>query len=393
MPHATIDKKNKPLQAMWAMKRKRIPGTGAISKYKARLNAHGGQQEEGVNYWDTYAPVVCWMSVRLMLILTLAEGLQSRSIDFTLAYPQADLDVDIFLELPHGFRLEGFDKKDFVLKLHKNLYGLKQAGYNWFEKLKAGMTQRGFKPCHSDPCVYTKQDIVVLVYVDDMLIFSRSMRKIKRFIHSLDNEYEYTDEGDIKSYLGIDLSVPSPGTYKLSQPHLTRNILASIGDNKLNACKEPATPKEILVREGEPMKTDWNYRSILGQLNYLTCSTRGELAFAVHQCARFAATPKLQHEKALKKILKYLVGALDEGLIISPDKALGLECYVDADFASGRCQETGTDPASVLSRTGYVIRLYGCPILWCSKLQTEIALSTTEAEYIALNQSMREVIL
>jgi hypothetical protein len=140
------------------------------------------------------------------------------------------------------------------------------------------------------------------------------------------------------------------------------------------------------------MKTDWNYRSILGQLNYLTCSTQGELAFAVHQCARFAATPKLQHEKALKKIIKYLSGTLDEGLIISPDKALGLECYVDADFAGGWCQETGTDPASVLSRTGYVIRLYGCPILWCSKLQTEIALSTTEAEYIALSQAMREVI-
>jgi hypothetical protein len=94
----------------------------------------------------------------------------------------------------------------------------------------------------------------------------------------------------------------------------------------------------------------------------------------------------------LKKILKYLAGKLDEGLIIPPDKALGLECYVNADFAGGWCQEPGTDPASVLSRTGCVIRLYGCPILWCSKLQTEIALSTTEAEYIALSQSMQEVI-
>jgi hypothetical protein len=125
---SSIDKKNKALKAVWAMKQKCLPGTGAILKYKARLNAHSGQQEEGVNYWDTYAPVVHWMSVRLMLILTLVEGLQSRSIDFTLAYSQADLDVDIFLELPHGFRLEGFDEKEFVLKLHKNLYAIKQAG-------------------------------------------------------------------------------------------------------------------------------------------------------------------------------------------------------------------------------------------------------------------------
>jgi hypothetical protein len=128
------------------------------------------------------------------------------------------------------------------------------------------------------------------------------MQKIERFIHSLDNEYEYTDEGDIKSYSGIDVSKPSPGSYKLSQPHLFRNILTSIGDMKLNSCKEPTTPKEIPVGEGEPMKTNWNYRSILGQLNYLTCSTRGKLAFSVHQCVQFAATPKLQHEKALKKI-------------------------------------------------------------------------------------------
>jgi hypothetical protein len=188
---SSIDCKNKPLQAGWAMKWKQLPGTGAISKYKACLNAHGGQQEEGVNCWDTYAPVVCWMSVRMMLILNfLAEGLQSRSIDFTLAYPQAGLNVNIFLELPHCFRLKGFDKKDFVRKLHKNLYGLKQAGYNWFEKLRGGMEQRGFTPYHSDPCVYTKQELVVLVYVDNLLIFLRSMRKIERFIHSLDNKYE-----------------------------------------------------------------------------------------------------------------------------------------------------------------------------------------------------------
>jgi hypothetical protein len=272
LPRSAIDPKNKPLHTVWAMKQKRVPGTGAISKYEARLKAHRGQQEAGVNYWDTYAPVVQWMSVRLMLILTLAEKLQSRSIDFTLAYPQADLDVDIFLELPHGFQLPaGVNKKDYVLKLNKNLYGLKQAGFNWYEKLKKGMETRGFKTCLSDPCVYTKPGIVVLVYVDDMLIFARSMKKLETFIQSLEGEYELTDDGDsIKAYLGIDVSEPAPGTFKLSQPHLIQNILLSVGDIKLNSYKEPAQPKEIMVHEGEPRKTDWNYRSIVGQLNYLT---------------------------------------------------------------------------------------------------------------------------
>jgi hypothetical protein len=173
LPRTAIDLKNKPLQAVWAMKCKHIPGSSLISKYKARLNAHGGQQEEGVNYWDTYALAVQWMSIQIMLVLTLAEKLHSCSIDFTLAYPQANLDVDIYLKLPMGFRLKGgFDKELYVLKLNKNLYRLKQVGYNWYEKLKGEMIARGFTMCQSDPCIYTKDNIVVLVYVDDMLIFS-----------------------------------------------------------------------------------------------------------------------------------------------------------------------------------------------------------------------------
>jgi hypothetical protein len=193
-----IDPKNKPLQTAWALKQKQIPGTGEISKYKACLNAYGGQQEAGVNYWDTYAPVVRWMSVQLMSVLTLANYTPNPSI---------------FLELRMGFRLHGHDKKDLVLKLHKNLYVLKQAGYNWYKKLKKGMTDRGYQLCPSDPCIYTKDGIVVLVYVDHMLIFSRSMLTMEKFMQSLDNEYDFTDEGDIKSYLGIDVSKPQEGTY------------------------------------------------------------------------------------------------------------------------------------------------------------------------------------
>jgi hypothetical protein len=159
-------------------------------------------------------------------------------------------------------------------------------------------------------------------------------------MRSLDKKYDYTNIGDIKSYLGINVSEPCEGTFKLPQPHLTQNVIQSIGDITLNTCKEPATPKEILVHEGEPRKMDWNYRSIVGHLNYLTGSSRGKLAFAVHQCAQFSADPKRQHEKALLKILWYLKGTPNGGLIITPQKTLGLECYVDTDFAGEWCKET-----------------------------------------------------
>jgi hypothetical protein len=119
---------------------------------------------------------------------------------------------------------------------------------------------------------------------------------------------------------------------------------------------------------------------------------QGKLAFAIYQCACFLEDPKWQHKQALQKIIRYLISTPGEGLIITPDKSMGLECYVDADFAGGWCKETLAELTSVLSRTGYVIRLFGCLILWVSKLQTDIALSTTESEYIALSPAMRKVV-
>ena len=127
-------------------------------------------------------------------------------------------------------------------------------------------------------------------------------------------------------------------------------------------------------------------------LGYLQNSTRPDISMAVHQCARFNANPMLCHEKAVKYIARYLLSTSDKGIHYKPDPSKGLECYVDADFAGGWSSGDHTNPECVLSRTRFVIMYAGCPITWCSKLQTEIALSTTEAEYIALSQSMREII-
>ena len=116
--------------AIWSFRRKSDNIMGKVTKYKARIYAHGGMQEKGVNYWETYSPVVEWMKVRIMLTLASIENLHTKSIDFVLAYPQADLDVDIYMELPQGFNV-GPESRRYVLKLQKNLYGLKQAGHNW----------------------------------------------------------------------------------------------------------------------------------------------------------------------------------------------------------------------------------------------------------------------
>jgi hypothetical protein len=127
-------------------------------------------------------------------------------------------------------------------------------------------------------------------------------------------------------------------------------------------------------------------------LTYLSTSTRPDIAFAVHQCAKFSASPKRVHELAVRRIVRYLKGTCDRGYILRPSSTLNLDCFVDADFAGTWTSSTSDDPSSVKSRTGYVITLASCPILWSSKLQTEVALSTTEAEYIALSQSTRDLL-
>ena len=155
------------------------------------------------------------------------------------------------------------------------------------------------------------------------------------------------------------------------------------------------TPADSILKrdeKGERRKNEFNYHSIIGQLNYLAATTRPNILFAVHQCARFSSEPKLCHEKAVKRIVRYLKKTKDKGMNLKVNATKGIECFVDADFAGGYDKTDATNPRDVLSRTGYVIKLAGCPIVWASKLQTTIALSTTEAEYMALSSAMREVI-
>ena len=142
----------------------------------------------------------------------------------------------------------------------------------------------------------------------------------------------------------------------------------------------------------KPRLQKWNYRSTVGCLSYIQAMIRPDITMAVQQCARFCTDPKQDHEEAVKRICRYLLKTRDKGLILRPDKSKGLECFVDADWAGSWSYQSSMDPLSTHSRTGFVILYAGCPILWKSKIQSITALSTTEAEYIALSSALREVI-
>jgi hypothetical protein len=234
----TLPSKVRPIKAIWSFKRKRAPD-GSLLKHKARMCAHGGMQQWGDSYWETYSPVVNMLSVRLILAIAKIHKLDSKAIDFVLAFPQADLEEDIWMELPIGFQVDSQTEEDsdrfYLLKLRANLYGLKQASYNWYEKLKQALIDRSFKPSDIDPCLYIGNGMIVLTYVDDCIIIGPSMKDIDTFVNSMkegDENFILTDEGDIDKFLGIEITQLDDNRFKISLPYLIDRIVSLLELNQ-----------------------------------------------------------------------------------------------------------------------------------------------------------------
>jgi hypothetical protein len=381
------------LDSTWAFKRKRYPD-GKVRKLKARWCVRGDQQLEGIDYFDTYAPVVAWSTVRLLLVLSVVLNLATRQVDYTLAFVHADLHDEVYVRMPKLFEKEGH-----VFKLKKSVYGLKQAPLNFFNTLKEGLEARGFKQMKNlDPCLFQSKDVIVLTYVDDCLFFSKSESAIDSVIESLRRpepvKFLLNVEEDVAGFLGILIDrTRQDGSIELLQTGLIDRILDVMGLQDSKANSTPASPKTLGKDEnGDPCCERWSYGSVVGMMMYLSSNSRPDIAFAVHQCARFTHCPKRSHEQALKQIARYLKGTKNRGMVIKPSTDLTLDLWCDADFAGLWNSEDARDPSCVKSRAGYVITLGETPVLWGSKLIPEICLSTTESEYIALSMAMRQLL-
>ena len=255
---------------------------------------------------------------------------------------------------------------------------MRQSPRYFFQYLSKRLEKHGVLPSNLDPCLFCSNNLVVIVYVDDLLIYAREDKDIEDLIKKLqDDAVLLRREGTAEGYLGIKVERDGNKT-TLSQPGLIKRIIEALGLNSKYStsistpAESAALPRDI---DGQPASGSINYASVIGMLLYLG-HTRPEIAFAVHQCARHTFDPKESHEVALKRIGQYLKGTMDKGLILNPEDNYNIDCYPDADFAGLYGHEHPQDPHCVRSRTGYVITLAGCPILWVSKLQTEIALST-----------------
>jgi hypothetical protein len=230
--------------------------------------------------------------------------------------------------------------------------------------------------------------------VDDGIFVAEDQEMIAKVLNDLKfQQLDFDEMGSLMDYLGVHVGESTtPGTIELTQPDLTKRIIEVLGLANANSISTPAEKAIGLCRDEEPALGNFNYRSVVGMAMFLCNNTRLDCAMAVHQCARFSSNPKRSHETALKRIGRYLIGTTNRGLIIRPTKNLKIDCYVDADFAGLFNMEDADNPTSVRSRTGFILTLGEVPILWKSKLQPQIALSTMEAEYIALSTALRSLL-
>lgn len=374
-----------PISSKWVFRIKYNPD-GSVNKYKARLVVRGFSQREGVDYHDTYAPVAHLASLRALLSHCASEDYHIDQCDVETAFLIPELDEDIWVKLP--------DNR--ITKLRKSLYGLKQAPRVWNSRIHGFLKKLGFEACTSDMCIYVRCEpdgtcFFIALYVDDLLLACRDRHMLDSVKAAINSEFKITDMGPVGYFLGFEIVRDrARRTLKLHQAAYTESILekASMLDSK--PLSTPANAAISLTNDMSPKcsadidyMSKVPYRSLVGGLLYLVCGSRPDIAGAVSQVCRFVQNPGRQHWDAVKHILRYLQGTKTAGITLGGSQT-ALRGYVDSDWAS--------DPITRRSRTGYIFYLHDGPISWMSKLQSTVALSSTEAEYMALSTGSQEAV-
>ena len=386
------------LPAVWSFKRKRDIISQAITRWRSRLNVGGHKQVPGEDFDSTFSPTVAWPTIRLFMAFFLMNKWVTKQLDLVLAYPHADVERPTFMKIPHGFSFEG-SSNDYVLKLKKNLYGQRQAARVYFLFLRDYLVNLGFTQSKVDPCVFYGTNCVILVYVDDLIIGAKTDQDLNNALELLNDNIDLENKGSIDDYVGVHVT-HFEDRIELTQPHLIESVLKDLrlDGSDCNTSPTPTVVGQVLHpdEDGTDFDNHFNYRSVCGKLNYISKCSRPDIAFATHQCCRYMANPKQSHATAIKRIGRYLLLTKDKGLILKPDKTKSFECFVDASFLGEwkkeRADKAMFDPDTARSRTGYVIFFAGVPLIWSSKLQVEVCLSSTEAEMVALSAATRECI-
>ncbi|WVZ25460.1 hypothetical protein V8G54_004004 [Vigna mungo] len=372
----------KALGSKWVYKIKR-KSDGTIERFKARLVILGNHQVEGIDYMETFAPVAKMVTVRIVLAVAAAKNWELHQMDVHNAFLHGDLQEEVFMKLPLGFTIS---QPGMVCKLRKSLYGLKQAPRCWFAKLCYALKAYGFVQslCDYSLFVLNKRGIhlVVLVYVDDLIVAGDDHATIGRFKAYLHTCFHMKDLGPLKYFLGVEVARSSTDIY-LCQRKYALDIIQETG---LLGAKPTVTPLEqnhhLALADGPVFSHPDRYRCLVGRLIYL-CFTRPELTYCVHMLSQFLQQPKQDHWNAALRVVRYLKGNPDQGILLRKDNNLILSGWCDSDWAA--C------PLTRRSLTGWIIFLGNSPVSWKTKKQHTVSRSSTEAEYRSMATTMCEL--
>jgi hypothetical protein len=357
-------------------------------RYKARFVAKGYSQLPDIDYQETFSPTARITSVRILMQLAVQYNLIVHQMDVKTAYLNAPIDCELYVEQPEGFEKMGKNGEKLFCRLKKSLYGLKQSGRNWNTMLDSYLSAQGFSQSSVDSCVYTRHTerviTVVVVWVDDIIIASNQDSTVTEVKACLSQKFRMTDLGEICWFLGMQF-IREGGVIKMNQSRYIEKLLTKFD---MQDCKPRSTPCEMGVNkigEDDVELADIKlYRKIVGSLIYVMTGTRPDLCYIVTKLSQHLSKPTMTHMTMAKHVLRYMKGTVNQGLVFKKSaEPLRLIGYCDADWGMSDDRRSITGYSFQLSKDGPLVS-------WKSRKQQTVALSTCEAEYMALAAATQE---
>ena len=351
---------------------------------KGRLVAKGYTQQHGIDYSETFSPVIKSTTIRLVLQIVVTKAWHIKQLDINNAFLQGELTEVVYMMKPPGFIDK--DRPDHVCRLRKPIYGLKQAPCSWYLSLKQHLLHTGFVNSNADASLlihlHGSNITYVLVYVDDILVTGNNPTIISQVLTAFANRFSIKDPVDLHYFLGIEATRTRQGLHLMQRKYIT-DLLHK---NNMTDAKPVATPlptsRKLTLQSGTPLEDGSQYRSVVGSLQYMAF-TRPDISYAVTRLSQFMHKPTIDHCQAAKRVLRYLSGTRSHGIFLHHNSPLSLHAFSDADWAG--------DTNDFVSMNGYIIYLGKNPISWSSKKQKGVARSSTEAEYRAVANTAAEV--
>ena len=391
----------KVLNWKWIFRVKENTVTGDLT-YKARGTLRGDHQVEGVDYDETFAPVARLKSLRMLLSIVCSQDLECDNMDVNTAFlygiKQED-EPEVYVKIPLGFPVPEYIRKssrEYVGRLKRHVYGLKQAPRTWYRTLSEYLVKIGFVACVHDPCLFVRrqgdQVCYISVYVDDLVIAASSRVEMGIVKAELESKWSMKDLGELESILGIRvIRDRSKRTLCLSQERYVDNLLRKFKLEEVKATRTPLDPGCALSKrmnaeteEERSLAARRPYREVVGSLMYLMVCTRPDIAFSIGQLSRYSNNHGSGHWNALMHVIRYVKGSKAMGITYTGGVELYPCLFSDASYAS--------DADSRRSVSGYISYVGGGPVSWKSKLQSTVALSSCESEYIALCAAAQEAV-